>query len=104
MPLLASPPPVFTNTLMVRGVFFSSYPKWLIVLSCAPQNLLGQWHCSHVCAAGRRFFTGEGIGRGNVLKVAAYTCRKPDIFDFTYHEAPDPTWHSTQATRACGDC
>ena len=47
--------------------------------------------------------TGVGMGRGKVLNMTANNCRVPDSFDFTYQVAPEPTWHSTHPTRACGD-
>ncbi len=68
----------------------------------SPWNFSGQWHCSQVSRAGRRSWTGEGIGRECVLNVTAKTCRSPDIFDLTNQGAPGPMWHCTQTTRECG--
>ena len=70
-PAWALPPPVLMRSWACRGVFVSSYAKWLKTLSCAPQNFSGQWHCSQVCWAGRRFFTGVPMGRGNLFVSTA---------------------------------
>ena len=50
-----------------------------------------------------RISTGDGIGRSCVLNVTAKTCRVPESFDWTNHEAPAPMWHSTQPMREWGD-
>ena len=102
-PSAALPPPVFIPMLICSGVFFSSYRKCGICISWVPKNFAGQWHSSHVSRAGRRFSMGVGMGRGYFPVVTARTCRTPEIFAWTYQEAPCPTWQSTQLTRACGD-
>src|SRR6266542_2646262 len=99
-PLSGSPPPVLMSRRTWRGVLASSELKWLNTFSWAPQKFLGQWHCSQVCAAGRRLATGVSMGRGYVLRTVLTTWRVPESFDFTYQLAPEPTWHSTQPTRA----
>src|SRR5512139_936063 len=97
------PPPVFTPRLICSGLFFSSYRKWGICISWVPKNLAGQWHSSHVSRAGRRLAMGVGMGVGYDLVNTAITCRSPEIFAFTYHEAPCPTWQSTHRTLAWGE-
>ena len=63
----------------------------------------GQWHCSQVWRAGRKFSIGEWIGRLKVFKVVEMTWRRPSTLAFTNQEAPGPMWHWTQATRECGE-
>jgi hypothetical protein len=46
---------------------------------------------------------GVGIGVGYVSNSTAKTCLAPEILDLTYQDAPEPTWQSTQSTRAWGD-
>jgi len=36
-------------------------------------------------------------------KLAAEKGEEPESFDFTNQLAPDPMWHSTHFTRACGE-
>src|SRR5512142_888422 len=103
MPLDTLPPPVLISMRISRGVFFSSSPQSFNPLSCAPQNFSGQWHCSHVSCAGRRFSTGVGTGFGYLFAMVAYTWYAPDSFDLTYHVAPAPMWQFTHPTRACGE-
>src|ERR1043165_9321878 len=102
-PACALPPPVLISSCAWRGVLVSSYAKWLKTFSCAPQNFSGQWHCSHVCCAGRRFLTGVGIGRGNLFETTAESGCARDGFERTSQLAPGPTWQPTQPTRACGE-
>src|SRR5512132_2715183 len=71
--------------------------------SRSPTNFVGQWHCSHVSRAGRRFSMGVGTGRGYRSNATAITCQVPESFDLTNQFAPGPMWHSVHATRACGE-
>ena len=45
------------------SVFFSSSAYSTMRRTLSPWNFSGQWHCSQVSRAGRRFCTGDGIGR-----------------------------------------
>src|SRR5512144_1666884 len=94
------PPPTCTRSVVVDSVFFSSDAYSFRTRITSPENFSGQWHCSQVSRAGRRFVTGEGIGRENVLSVTANTWRVPESFDLTNHGAPDPMWQPTHGTRA----
>src|SRR6266511_3234888 len=67
-PLSGSPPPVLMSRRTWRGVLASSELKWLNTFSWAPQKFLGQWHCSQVCAAGRRLATGDSMGRATARR------------------------------------
>src|SRR5579859_6784836 len=66
--------------------------------------LPGQWHASHVCAAGtsRLLSRPEAMGRGKVLNVTSLNCRTPAILLRIQPVAPGATWHSTHVTWACG--
>src|SRR3990172_7416616 len=103
-PWAGSPPPVFTSITVSTRVLPSSDSKCTRVVNWAPKNFWGQWHCSQVSWAGRRFSMGVGMGRGYLLRRTAYTWYTPEILAFTYHSAPGPTWHSAHVTRAWGEC
>ncbi len=81
----------------------SSSSKRRITFSFWPTNLEGQWHSSQVSRAGRSAWTGVGMGRGYRSSATDTSCQLPESFDFTNQLAPEPMWHSTQATRACGE-
>ena len=71
-------------------MFFSSSAYFVMIRSLSPENFCGQWHCSQVARAGRRVWTGDGIGREYVPNTTATTCRTPSIFALTAQEAPGP--------------
>src|ERR1700680_3902176 len=64
----------------------------------------GQWHASHVCEAGtsRLLSRPDAMGREKLLNVTSLNCRTPAILLCSQPVAPGATWHSTQATWACG--
>ena len=61
LPCAFAPPTCMTRTV-VRSVFFSSSAYFLLMMTRSPVKRCGQWHCSQVSRAGRRSWTGEGIG------------------------------------------
>src|ERR1035438_1467794 len=63
----------------------------------------GQWQVSQVSRAGRKLWTGAGIGRGYVFRVTAMSWLAPDSLLCTNHDAPGPIWHFTHSTRECGE-
>src|SRR5262245_31150434 len=63
----------------------------------------GQWQVSQVSRAGRRLWTGVGIGRGYRSKVTATTCQTPESLLLTNQPAPGPMWHFTHSTLECGE-
>ncbi|GAO04128.1 hypothetical protein PSR1_03016 [Anaeromyxobacter sp. PSR-1] len=68
MPRVRAPspcaPPTCTTSTVRSGVLEASPACRVITFSRSPTSLVGQWHCSHVSRAGRRFWTGVGMGRG----------------------------------------
>jgi len=66
-------PPTFKTRTVVSFVFASSLWYLARTRNLSPWNCCGQWHCSQVSLAGRRCFTGEGMGLEYVLKVTAKT-------------------------------
>src|SRR5262249_13150495 len=96
-------PPTFRTRTLVDGEFFSSSAYFVRTRNLSPWNFSGQWHCSQVSRAGRRCLTGDGMGREYVPSATAKSCRVPESFERTNQDAPDPMWHSTQATREWGE-
>src|SRR5579871_6235902 len=96
-------PPILSAATVVDGEFCSSVPYSVWTKIFCPLKCCGQWHCSQVSRAGRSAETGEGIGRGYVLKRTLNSWLVPEILALTKNDAPEPMWHSTHATRACGE-
>ena len=103
MPMPWLPPPIFISSTVLVRVFASSSANLLITRTRSSPYFCGQWHCSQVSRAGRRLWTGVGIGRSKVLKVTANTCQVPESLLFTNQLAPGPMWHCTHSTRECGE-
>src|ERR1700683_3502705 len=101
MPLL--PPPIFTQSTVLGELLFSSLAYLGMTLRRSAPYFCGQWHCSQVSRAGRRLWTGVGMGVGYECKATATTCRSPEILLFTNQPAPGPMWHCTHSTRECGE-
>src|SRR3990167_6730395 len=101
---LVSLPATWTSIRIDQlGLSFSEERKYCRRSSNELKNFSGQWQFWHVCSAGRRSCTGDGIGLGNVLPIVLKICRTPESFERTYQSAPGPMWHSTHLIRACGD-
>ena len=63
LPGRSLPPPTCICSVVTDSVFFSSSAYSTMRWTLSPWNFAGQWHCSQVSRAGRRFCTGDGIGR-----------------------------------------
>src|SRR5664279_2980566 len=96
-------PPTFISNTVLVGEFASSTPYLVCTSSLSPTCLVGQWHCSQVSRAGRRLWTGLGIGVGYRCRATDTICHEPEIFDFTNQSAPGPMWQSAQRSLLCDE-
>ena len=63
MPMPLLPPPIFISSTVLVRVLVSSLAYLGITFRRSSPYFCGQWHCSQVSRAGRKLWTGVGMGR-----------------------------------------
>src|SRR5690242_3178632 len=103
MPIPLLPPPILSSITVLVRVLASSSANFGNTFRRSSLYFCGQWQVSQVSRAGRKLWTGLGMGRGYVLNVTATTCPTPDNLLRTNHDAPEPMWQVTHSSREWGE-